>query len=146
MKYFIRPTFKQCTAEEMRCDWCKRTFFETVANSKRSLSHCCSRACSMKYMYYDKPESSYYQWKGQKVGNIALHQWVMKHLGKPEKCSECLTTKAKRFEWANISRQYKRDLSDWKRLCKKCHIRFDNVVEKSRITRQLLNTTREVRR
>ncbi len=25
------------------------------------------------------------------------------------------------FNWANISQEYKRDIKDWKQLCKKCH-------------------------
>lgn len=64
-------------------------------------------------------------WKGDKVGYHGLHIWVAKHLGKPNKCEDCGTTKAKRFEWANISKNYRRDLTDWKRLCTKCHVKFD---------------------
>jgi len=29
------------------------------------------------------------------------------------------------FQWANISGHYLRIVEDWKRLCKKCHVRFD---------------------
>ncbi len=65
-------------------------------------------------------------WKGDKVKYRALHAWIGRKLGKPKICSDCGTTVAKCYEWANISGEYKRDLSDWKRLCKKCHIAFDN--------------------
>lgn len=64
-------------------------------------------------------------WKGDKVGYEALHTWVARHLGKPKHCAFCQTIKAKKFEWANISRTYKRDLSDWIRLCTKCHRLYD---------------------
>ena len=60
-------------------------------------------------------------WKGDDVGYHALHAWVQRELGTPKKCVRCGTTKAKRYEWANISREYKRNLSDWERLCVSCH-------------------------
>jgi hypothetical protein len=62
-----------------------------------------------------------HNWKGSNVGYGALHQWVRKELGKPSKCERCGSTEAKRYEWANISLESKRDLSDWERLCVSCH-------------------------
>lgn len=64
-------------------------------------------------------------WKGNRVSYSALHDWVRYYLGKPNKCEECGTTTAKRYDWANKSFQYKRDLNDWIRLCRSCHIRKD---------------------
>src|SRR2546423_10956461 len=60
-------------------------------------------------------------WKGDKVGYTALHAWIRRQLGTPNVCEHCGTTDAKRYEWANISGQYKRNLFDWIRLCKRCH-------------------------
>lgn len=60
-------------------------------------------------------------------GYKILHYWVERQLGKPMKCDNCGTITAKRFEWANIGGEYKRDLSDWKRLCTSCHRFFDNA-------------------
>lgn len=60
-------------------------------------------------------------WKGDNVGYSGVHQWIQKILGKPNCCDRCGTTKAKRYEWANISRLYKRVVSDWERLCVSCH-------------------------
>lgn len=70
------------------------------------------------------------RWKGDAVGYTALHDWVRKMLGTPNLCEHCKTTNAKKFEWANISKQYKRDLSDWKRLCTKCHRNEDKYDKK----------------
>jgi hypothetical protein len=64
-------------------------------------------------------------WKGDKVGYDALHEWVERWKGKPSKCDFCGTTESKRFDWSNISGEYKRDLSDWQRLCVICHPRYD---------------------
>lgn len=50
-----------------------------------------------------------------------LHYWVERQLGCPSLCANCGTTNAKRFEWANISGEYKKDVSDWERLCVSCH-------------------------
>ena len=64
-------------------------------------------------------------WKGEKVGYLGVHNWVRTKLGSPNKCEHCGATNNQRYEWANKSGKYKRDLSDWLRLCCKCHFRFD---------------------
>jgi len=68
-----------------------------------------------------------FNWKGNKVGYRALHNWIENHLGKPLNCSNCGLNKIPKgkkryFQWANISHKYKRDLNDWIRLCVKCHL------------------------
>lgn len=40
-------------------------------------------------------------------------------------CEHCKSTTKKRYEWANASGDYLRNLSDWIRLCKSCHIKYD---------------------
>lgn len=69
-------------------------------------------------------------WKGDKVGYTALHQWLYLHFGKPKKCDQCGTENAKKFEWANISKKYKRDRTDWMRLCASCHDIYDELGKK----------------
>ena len=64
-------------------------------------------------------------YKGDNVGMRALHTWVERKLGKPSKCEHCGDQDAKRYEWSNKSWEYKRDLSDWQRLCTKCHMNYD---------------------
>lgn len=56
-------------------------------------------------------------------GYHAVHNWIRNIFGAPNICERCGTRNAKRFEWANKSRQYKRDISDWERLCVTCHRR-----------------------
>lgn len=58
-------------------------------------------------------------WKGDKVGYIGLHIWVRKQLGRASKCINGHI--ASRYFWANISGEYKRDLSDWHELCQSCN-------------------------
>ena len=75
-------------------------------------------------------------WKGVNAGYEAIHEWVYRTLGKPRLCSQCGTTKAKKFEWANISKKYRRDISDWKRMCTSCHRLFDGHGNKAWKTRR----------
>lgn len=69
----------------------------------------------------------HYLWKGDKASYSALHKWVQKNLGKPHFCEFCGNRDLKhtQYHWANISGKYKRILSDWRRLCVRCHSIFD---------------------
>lgn len=53
------------------------------------------------------------------------HKWVYKTKGRPSRCEQCLTTTAKKFEWANLSQEYGMVESDWKRMCTSCHRKYD---------------------
>jgi hypothetical protein len=57
-------------------------------------------------------------------GYSTIHDWVVLRLGKALKCDQCGKTEGA-IEWSNISHEYKRDLSDWRSLCKKCHVAYD---------------------
>jgi len=60
-------------------------------------------------------------WAGDAVGYSGLHMWVRRHKGKASCCEECGNRNATRYEWANISGTYQRDLNDWRSLCVSCH-------------------------
>jgi hypothetical protein len=64
-------------------------------------------------------------WKGDSAGYVAKHIWLKKHFGKATHCSLNPNHKAKRYEWHNISKTYKRDISDWMQLCPSCHRKID---------------------
>lgn len=72
-------------------------------------------------------DEKHHRWKGDSVGYDALHRWVAKKLGKPNTCEKCHQSGFNRYQihWANKSRTYKRELSDWLRLCAKCHYHYD---------------------
>ena len=72
-------------------------------------------------------DEKHWCWKGDDVGYVSLHTWIARKLGKPKKCQYCGidNLRPRQFNWANISRQYKRDLTDWIRLCTKCHKAYD---------------------
>lgn len=67
------------------------------------------------------------QWKGDKVGIDALHTYIRKRLDKPEKCLHC--NEAPPIDLANKSGKYKRDVSDWEWLCRRCHMKSDGRLD-----------------
>ncbi len=73
-------------------------------------------------------------WKGSKASYAGFHARINREKGQPLFCEICNTTdKNKTYEWASISKNYK-DLTDYKRLCKSCHNKLDNVgVKKGNI-------------
>lgn len=68
-------------------------------------------------------------WKGDNVSYRSLHKWVRRHLPNHGKCWDC-NKKTKFLDAANISGQYKRDLSDWKYSCRSCHMKSDGRLDK----------------
>jgi hypothetical protein len=62
-------------------------------------------------------------WKGDMAGKIALHGWTRRRIPKPQLCQSCNQKPA--YDLANKSGLYKRDLSDWIWLCRKCHMESD---------------------
>ncbi len=111
---------------QKKCDICKKRIEVLKSEVSRGGGKTCSRQC-----YYErfrkivKREEQSPNWKGDNVGKGALHNWVERHRGKPRKCEHCNTTKSKYYDWANISQEHKRDLSDWTRLCRSCHSKLD---------------------
>lgn len=67
------------------------------------------------------------RWKGGVDTYRAIHNWVNKWAIKSNTCEDCGESGlfGRKIHWANISGKYKRDLKDWKRLCIKCHKKFD---------------------
>lgn len=72
-----------------------------------------------------RKDSEHPMWKGENADYHTKHKWVNRKLGRPQKCELCETINAKRYEWANISKEYKRDLADYIRLCVPCHKAYD---------------------
>lgn len=62
------------------------------------------------------------------MGNnyVYAHLRVAKIRETPSKCEHCRTTKAKKFEWANLTGNYE-DVNDYVRLCTSCHRKMDKT-------------------
>ncbi len=84
-----------------------------------------SQYCSNKCMYIGRnfKESKNPAWKGKNASYSALHHWVKFHLGKPQECVYC--GEVNNIQWASVSHQAKRDLTDYISLCVSCHKIYD---------------------
>jgi len=69
-------------------------------------------------------------WKGDKAGLDAIHVWVTKRFPKPELCQGC--GEEPPIDLANISQEYRRLISDWEWLCRRCHMTKDGRLERLR--------------
>ena len=69
-------------------------------------------------------------WRGDLAGYFAMHKWVIRMKGRPNKCEHCGNEKAKKYEWSNIDHSYKRILEDYVRLCVCCHRQWDILNNK----------------
>lgn len=68
-----------------------------------------------------KSGANHPNWIGDKVSYVGVHAWIYRNFGQPSRCDKCGVIEAKRFEWHNLSGEYKRDRNDWERLCSMCH-------------------------
>lgn len=129
---------------DVNCPQCQKPTYKKRSHLLKGW-HFCSRECWYKYKTGTKlsaetrkklseanREEKAYNWKGEKAGYQSKHQWVRKYYGKASYCSDDPSHVSKRYEWANISRKYKRDISDWKQLCISCHRKFDITDETRR--------------
>lgn len=78
-------------------------------------------------------------WKGEGASYYAKHMWILKHYGKANKCTCDQSHTAKRFEWANISGKYHRDISDYVQLCPSCHRKIDLYKTHCKNGHELIN-------
>jgi hypothetical protein len=62
-------------------------------------------------------------WKGDDVGNNALHGWVRRNKPKPDLCESCKEKPPRDLH--NTPGTYKRNLEDWVWLCRRCHMTED---------------------
>lgn len=118
--------------------------------TNRAKNKFCSRACyyedKRKNIYPGQFSNGHSGFQGELngmfspyAGYFSLHDWVKKRLGRPSLCENCGTTEAKKYEWANLSGECLRDLSDWARLCTTCHRLIDGHAHKMWATRRLQN-------
>lgn len=93
---------------------------EPFEDKKHDNRKYCSRPCS-------KKNNNNINWKGEGVSYTALHTWINNNLIKPTKCQEC--GQEKKLDAANISGEYKRDITDWEWLCRRCHMQKDGRLK-----------------
>ncbi len=66
-------------------------------------------------------------WKGDGVGYFGLHEYLRKHFPPPENCQIC-KKKTNILDLANTTGIYKRDVNNFKYLCRSCHNKLDGKI------------------
>lgn len=94
-----------------QCPVCNKEF-RSAPSSKQIF---CTKKCYSKFQLKERP------------GYAAIHTWVNRQRGKANRCEHCGKMEGK-FEWANKSQRYKRDVKDWISLCHSCHRKYDSKV------------------
>jgi hypothetical protein len=120
------------------CDVCSKRIEHKYKSQIKQKT--CSHSCQIKgnkYRIGKKPTNAFkigetagsnnINWKAENASYGAKHDWASRHWGKPQLCQHCSAENlgSRKHQWANISGKYKRDRSDWLRLCAKCHFKFD---------------------
>lgn len=120
------------------CRYCKKPF-EATSSKRKYCSHDCARkdnktqfkighavhvnSIGSRFQKGQLEGEDNVNWKGDKVGYWGLHKWIQRKRGKAKKCAAC--GGEKRIQWANLSHEYKRNVTDWKELCQSCHSKYD---------------------
>lgn len=111
---------------------CRSTWVCTTDNYRKGIQKRVGRPCHPNTIKANREKcgTKAYQWKGAGVGYRALHNWVEKQLGKPHDCTQCGNSNLphRHYHWANLSGLYMRDISDWARMCVKCHMAHDRKL------------------
>ena len=107
------------------CEICSKEFNAIPYHLRKGQGRFCSMPCRDVWQK-TRIEEKHPNWKGEKVGYHGIHKRMVARYGKANRCEdENCDGVSKRFEWANISGEYKWERNDWKMLCKKCHFKFD---------------------
>lgn len=104
----------------------KRMFRERMLGNQWAMGHRLTPKHKQKLI---KSGGDHWGWKDKRVGYSGLHKWVNKYLGHPDTCEHCGKSglSGHDIHWANKSGEYKRDLTDWLRLCSVCHGKYDST-------------------
>lgn len=115
---------RKVTKEYLICLFCKKEFKNKHYHSTIKF---CSKDCSGKYYAGSKNGS----WVGDLISYSGIHTWVRKKLGTPTTCKHCGKTglSGRNIDWANKDHSYKRNLTDWIRLCRPCHRIYDKKIK-----------------
>lgn len=104
------------------CTECGKGFMAVATEVRRGGAYTCSRSC----YYVRLPKILAAKNEGMKMSYFGVHSWIKRVAGKPSYCESCKRSDEKTlYDWSNISGQYKRDRTDWQRLCRKCHVAYD---------------------
>ncbi len=110
----------------MKCDICKK---DIDGNKKSFTNHfrwCSGKMSADSYRGINWGEKNG-KWKGNSIQSMpGFHLRMRRRIEKPLKYVS--SNEKKPFDLANISQEYKPDVSDWEWLCRKCHMIKDGRI------------------
>ncbi len=123
---------------KIKCQYCNNDFMEY----KNRKVYCNQKCRDSHYKIRRRGELSH-KWKGDLAGYSAVHKQLTVRFGKQKYCDVCWDS-PRFIDWANLSTKYKRDRSDWLRLCRKCHKWLDtrNKTDRSKLISSWLKIKR----
>ena len=110
----------------LECVICSQKFLSRISSLRKT----CSKKCVNLLRAKSKLSEKNPMWRGKNVGYTSLHEWVRRRFKKPEFCQDCKQNPPK--DLANISQEYKREVSDWEWLCRYCHMIKDGRLKELR--------------
>lgn len=119
---------KECTKIDVSrrtiprtCVECGKDFMAVATEVNRGGAFTCSRPC-----YFNRlPKLLEAKNSGMMMQYGSVHHWIKRVAGQPSYCEHCKRSDEATYDWSNISGDYRRDKTDWQRLCRKCHIHYD---------------------
>ena len=142
--------------DAIKCKTCGAIFYDYKSNHRKYCSMSCRNVMWSKIIKNDHPKhwlgkhrseetkqkirmnsdqlgkkgEKHPAWRGNNTKYVGLHSRVYRARGTKKICEICKTSdKNKTYEWANLTGNYK-DIYDYKRMCKKCHKKYDSKKRK----------------
>lgn len=90
---------------------------------------------------YAVPENNP-NYRGDDVGYIGIHRWLIKTFGHAKKCKKCgLVGSRVNNKWTvhyakKEGKDYQRKRENFTELCTKCHTEYDDIIKKGWITKK----------
>lgn len=130
-KSLVGKPSKKKNGKYKNCLICNKKFYENKSNPRKYCSPKCFHIARKNKPSWNKgknligifSDEKIGTWKGNKVKDKALHEWIKRRLEKPEVCQICRKSEPKQL--SNISHLYKRDIKDFQWLCIPCHKKYD---------------------
>lgn len=72
-----------------------------------------------------KPTEKHPRWKGDDVGYVAAHLWLIQHYPKSGICESCGEHRKTQHAFSGATGSWSRNRDDYLELCPSCHKRFD---------------------
>lgn len=125
------------TQVNKKCLICKKVFW--IIRCRKNTAKYCSRNCSDKNPFFKsfgsrmnpihrKIRGESLSKRGKRISLSAIHTWARRRIPKNRLCVDCKSVPP--VDLANISQLYKKEISDWEWLCRKCHMTKDGRLLK----------------